>query len=256
MVKTVFAITVKDFVEKLTAGGGENPSPADCVEYGVQHGWLESQDVDSKEEKLLRKQAARMVHQFLRQELGETDEADGSPAYVLADLFDCHICAGHIIQVYVKGIMDGVILADGRQIFATDDMVSEKEAEEIVERVFQKECRRLRSETGNQSRGVSEPQKISLEYALQLVQEEKRALLVDVRTEREYEQDHLENAMNVPLLSIIKNPFVFSENRDTIIMLYCNEEYQSKAAAQCLSEAGYEKVAYFARKEDLSLQNK
>jgi rhodanese-related sulfurtransferase len=72
---------------------------------------------------------------------------------------------------------------------------------------------------------------------------------VDVRTEREYEVAPMENAINVPLLSLIKNPFLFSENRDKTILLYCQEGYQSKAAAQCLLEAGYEKVAFFAKKE-------
>ena len=50
------AITVKEFVEKLTAGGGEHLSPADGMEYGLQHGWLETQDVANPEQAVLRKQ--------------------------------------------------------------------------------------------------------------------------------------------------------------------------------------------------------
>ena len=41
---------------------------------------------------------------------------------------------------------------------------------------------------------------------------------------------------------------MFSENRDKLILLYCKEGYQSKAAAQCLAEAGYKNVAFFAWK--------
>jgi rhodanese-related sulfurtransferase len=71
-------------------------------------------------------------------------------------------------------------------------------------------------------------------------------LLVDVRPEREYGEEHINSAINAPLLSILKNPFMFSENREKNILLYCMEGYQSKAAAQCLKEAGYKNVAFFA----------
>lgn len=239
-------ITIKEFAEKIVAGGGANPSPANCVEYGFENGWLEAQDVANQEQELLRKHAARVIHNYLRLELKETDEADASRAYVLQDLFDCRVCAGHIIQVYGKGIMDDITLPDGKMIFAADEVVSEAEAEEIVVRVFQTERRMKRKTEEFVNTIVSEPKGISLEYAMQLLQEEKRALLADVRTVRDYENGCLEGAVNVPLLNIIKNPFVFVENRDTMILLYCNEGYQSKAAAQCLLEAGYSKVVYFA----------
>ena len=82
------------------------------------------------------------------------------------------------------------------------------------------------------------------------MKEEKRPLIVDVRTEKEYAESSLPGAVNIPLLSIIKNPFVLSENRDKIIVLYCREGYQSKAAARCLLEAGYKQVSFFAWKEN------
>ena len=240
------AITVKEFVAKLAAGGGLHPSPADCVEYGMQQGWLESRDAAIKEQVLLRKHAARIIHNFLRLELKEPDEVDGSPAYVLQDLFDCRVCAGHIIQVYVKGIMDSVALPDGQMIFATDEAVSRKDAEDFVIKVFQAAHRTVRNEVASQSKTVREPVELSTEQVAQLLQTDKKILLVDVRTEREYEENHMENAKNVPLLSIIKNPFLFSDYRDNMILLYCTEGYQSKAAAQCLLETGYFAVAYFS----------
>lgn len=196
---------------------------------------------------LTRKSVAGIIHEFLRQELNEPDEVDGSPAYVLQDLFDCHVCAGHIIQVYTKGIMDSILLPDKRLIFDGDAGVSKEELLLILTRVLYPEFRikRLVHNNGNQKTVL--PEKITSEQAMKLLRENKRILLVDVRTEREYEKDHVENAINIPLMSIIKNPFVFSENRDAIILLYCNEGYQSKAAAQCLLEAGYRNVAYFTK---------
>lgn len=251
MCKKTFAITIKEFAEKLTAGGGINPSPADCVEYGLQRGWLESQDTASKEKAVLRKQAARIVHNFLRLELQEPDEIDGSPSYVLQDLFDCRVCAGHIIQVYVKGIMDEVVLQDGRTVFDADKEVSLSEAESIFIRVFQKEERLLRREEGFCPNMTEEPEELTLEQMKLQLREKGNIFLVDVRTKREYEEKCLHGALNIPLMSIIKNPFVFSEERDKIILLYCNEGYQSKIAAKCLMEAGYKRVAYFAWKEGM-----
>ena len=261
MIKQDSSVTMKKFVEKLTAGGGKCPSPADGMKYGLQHGWLEAQDVVNSEQILLKKHGARILHNFLRLELREADEIDATPAYVLQDLFDCRVCAGHIIQVYVKGIMDGVDLPDGRMIFDAEKVISKEEAEEIIHRIFQKNVRIRREDRSFQSKKTWESEKvsskeeakeISLEQAVQLMQERGKNLLVDVRTEREYAEKHLKGALNAPLLSLIKNPFMFAENRHKMLLLYCEEGYQSKAAAQCLLEAGYENVAFFAWKMEMS----
>ena len=245
MYEKLSAITVNEFVGKLAAGGGMVPLPADCVEYGRQCGWLEQQDATSREQALLRKHAARIIHNFLRLELKEADEVDSSPAYVLQDLFDCRVCAGHIIQVYVKGIMQELVLPDGRKIFAPDEAVSLEEAGEMLDRAFHKKLRIPGIREALQDKITEGPEELLPEQVGLLLQEHQNVLLVDVRTEREYAEGHADGAVNVPLLDIIKNPFVFSENRDKRICLYCKEGYQSKAAAQCLSEAGYKRVAFF-----------
>ena len=142
--------------------------------------------------------------------------------------------------------MDSVALPDGQMIFATDEAVSRKDAEDFVIKVFQAAHRTVKNEVASQNKTVREPVELPKEQVAQLLQTDKKILLVDVRTEREYEENHMENAKNVPLLSIIKNPFLFSDYRDNMILLYCTEGYQSKAAAQCLLETGYFAVAYFS----------
>ena len=198
---------------------------------------------------MTRKTIVSLLHDFLRTELGEPDEIDATPAYVLRDLFDCRVCAGHIIQVYVKGIMEGITLPDGSIIFDAEKPVSEEELANIMTKACFPEFRIPKwSETEIKSAAV-EPKEVSFEQAMNLVSGERNILLVDVRSEREYEEAHLPGAVNAPFLSVIKNPFMFSEKRDKIILLYCNEGYQSKAAAQCLLEAGYKNVVFFAWKE-------
>ncbi|MBO5176931.1 MAG: rhodanese-like domain-containing protein [Lachnospiraceae bacterium] len=193
---------------------------------------------------MTRKSIVGLVHEFLRSELQEPEEIDSSPAYVLQDLFDCRVCAGHIIQIYVKGIMDEVVLPDGRLIFNGEKEVSKEELSDIITKTCFPEFRTPRRTEKKNYSSAGEPEEISLEQVKQLMKEEKRPLLVDVRTEREYAEGSLPGAVNLPLLSIIKNPFVLSENRDKTIVLFCKEGYQSKTAARCLLEAGYKKVAY------------
>lgn len=198
---------------------------------------------------MTRKDVVRIVHEFLRTELREPDEIDITPAYILQDLFDCRVCAGHIMQVYVKGIMDGVTLPDGRMIFDTEKKVSPEEWTEIMSRVCFSEFRVPRKTESCKTNLREAPEQLSPEQAMEFLQVAEKILLVDVRSVRDYEAGHQEGSLNVPLLDIIKNPFVFSGNRDKMILLYCEEGVQSQAAAGCLKEAGYKNVAYFAWKE-------
>ena len=140
MIKNSSAVTINEFVGKIIAGSGEGLLTVG-LEYGLQRGWLETQDAANPEQNVLRKHAARMIHNFLRLELKEAEEIDTAPAYVLQDLFDCRVCAGHIIQVYVKGIMDSIVLPDGKMIFAAEEVISKEEAEaseieDLVEKKF------------------------------------------------------------------------------------------------------------------------
>ena len=66
--------------------------------------------------------------------------------------------------------------------------------------------------------------------------------MIDVRSPAEFTTAHLKNAINIPLISILKNPYAVSERRDRMLLLYCSDGYQSDMAAQCLKDAGYEKV--------------
>lgn len=192
-----------------------------------------------------RKEAACVIHEFLRKDLQEPDEIDGGPAMELLDLFDCRVCAGHVIQVYVKGIMEGIRQEDGRLLFGMEELVSEEEAEELRKRVLRKEYRRPPEHAKERKEHTEE---LTAEEALQRYKEERNALLIDVRTPREYEEEHVAEAINIPLLSLMKNPYGVSADRFQRIFLYCTEGIQSGAAARYLMEAGYRNVLYFALK--------
>ena len=97
-------------------------------------GRIEESDVIYADRAIDRKTAARLLHIYIRDEIGEKDEADITPATSLKDLYDCRVCAGHIAQVYIKGIMEPAKL-DEVYIFDGNGLVDEKEAYTYIERV-------------------------------------------------------------------------------------------------------------------------
>ena len=84
----------------------KKPLPEEeLLRYAHVRGWIEDQDERFCNESLNRQTAARIVHEFMRIELGVPDLPDISDANVLADLYTCHACVNHIAQVYLRGII-------------------------------------------------------------------------------------------------------------------------------------------------------
>ena len=117
-------ITIKHFVNLLSQKD---------LSYGHAHGWLEDQDERFCENNLNRQTAARIIHQFMKIELGVPDIEDISPANVLIDLYNCHTCVNHIAQVYLRGIIkEQTIVHDGKEykVFNHLEEMTKEEAEE------------------------------------------------------------------------------------------------------------------------------
>lgn len=103
---------------------------ADLMSYR-KAGWIEEQDVIGKDEELDRRTAARIIHMFMKKILGIRDLKDITPAYGLKDLFDCRVCAAHIAEVYIRGIIQPIDM-NGMLIFDVFRSVSEEEAEKMI----------------------------------------------------------------------------------------------------------------------------
>ena len=102
-------MTTRAFIESLCRAFGNGHY--DCISYGLQKGWLEYGDELYSDEPVLRKNEARIFHMFLLKELGINDLQDIQKAGVLRDLYDYRVCANHVAQVYLRGIMDAKDLA-------------------------------------------------------------------------------------------------------------------------------------------------
>ena len=68
------------------------------------------------------------------------------------------------------------------------------------------------------------------------------AVLVDVRSTQEYEEDHLENTISIPYYDIKKKAKYLLKNKDKEIIVYCNTGHRSKKAQKELKQMGYKYV--------------
>lgn len=214
----------------------------DAISYGYSKGWLEDMDVTGRKLPISRKSAARIVHQFMRFELRETEFLEISPAGELQDLYDCRSCVMHVAQVYCKGIMDELVFGEGSLIFGMDKLVCADECADILDRLF---CPGKRKTRAALRQGERVAGTVMLKQVKAYLQQ-KDTLLIDVRPLYDFREKHIKGAMHIAMNDILKNPYMVCENRKRRILLYCEEGNQSEVAAQCLINAGYEKVYSFA----------
>lgn len=82
-------------------------------------------------------------------------------------------------------------------------------------------------------------QDITMEEAKKMMKENKKAVLIDVRSRQEYEEYHLDGALSIPLselgTSIRKNV----PNRENPIIVYCQTGNRSKKAIKVLNNLCY-----------------
>ena len=210
---------------------------------GMEKGWLEERERLEAEKPIERRTAAKIVHEFLRRECGEADEADWGAAGRLKDLYYCRTCVNHVAQVYAKGIMTGL----SEDVFGMREGLQAEEAVEIAERLTDKKRRRLSLDAGNDG---ALSRSLSLEQALALAGKDSGAILVDVRSREAYAKEHLDGAVNIPFSVILEDPDAVAADRAAPLLLYCDGGYQSEIAANRLAEAGYLQAYSFATEKE------
>lgn len=229
-------------VEGCSGNAAGNLSGVDIWQRGMEKGWLEERERLEAEKPIERRTAAKIVHEFLRRECGEADEADWGAARRLKDLYDCRTCVNHVAQVYAKGIMTGL----SEDVFGMRQGLQTEETAEIAERLIDRRRRRPPLDVG---KGGALSRSLSLEQALALARGDSGAVLVDVRTREAYAREHLNGAVNIPFTVILEDPCAVTADRAAPLLLYCDGGYRSEIAANRLAEAGYLQVYSFATKK-------
>ncbi len=82
---------------------------------------------------------------------------------------------------------------------------------------------------------------ISYGYLGELMKE-KKAFLIDVRSSQEYEEGHINGAINLPVYNIEKQITKVVPNKNDVVILYCLTGNRSKKAKKILEKLGYTEV--------------
>ena len=118
--------TKLQFIIMLGGESGESDSAPDSgteslLREAYDQGWIEAQDLTSYDEEIKRMDAARILHLYMQHVLHIPDLTDISGAEELKDLYDCRVCVNHIAQVFLRGLMDGIMIpAGGKEILIFD----------------------------------------------------------------------------------------------------------------------------------------
>ena len=85
---------------------------------------------------------------------------------------------------------------------------------------------------------------IPQDEAARILREETGVLLLDVRTQEEFDEGHIPGAICIPN-ETIDGPHERLPDREQTILVYCRSGRRSKEAAQKLADAGYVSVLEF-----------
>ncbi len=81
--------------------------------------------------------------------------------------------------------------------------------------------------------------------ALDMMNNETDYIIIDVRTESEYQQGHIKNAINIPNESIDESVSEILTDKDQLLLVYCRSGNRSKKASEKLAKLGYSNIYEF-----------
>ena len=88
-------------------------------------------------------------------------------------------------------------------------------------------------------------QQIIPQQAKEIMDTEKDCIIVDARTEEEFVQGHIENAILIPEYEIADRAEKELPQKDALILVYCRSGRRSKIASEELVKLGYTNVKEF-----------
>ena len=101
------------------------------------------------------------------------------------------------------------------------------------------------SSCGVGSNTPSTYEQITAEKAKALMDTEQDYIIIDARTQSEYDEGHIPGAILIPEYEIAERAERELPNKDQLILVYCRSGRRSKIAAQALVDLGYTNVKEF-----------
>ena len=82
---------------------------------------------------------------------------------------------------------------------------------------------------------------ISYKKLEEILKNNSKAILVDVRSKQEYNEGHLNGSINIPLYDLEKQLEKLPDKQSTMI-IYCRSGHRSRQAKEKLEKLGYENI--------------
>lgn len=86
---------------------------------------------------------------------------------------------------------------------------------------------------------------ITAEEAKQIMDTEEGYIILDARTQEEYDQGHIPGAIVISHEEIAEKAEKMLTDKDQLILVYCRSGRRSKIAAEALVELGYTNIKEF-----------
>ena len=86
---------------------------------------------------------------------------------------------------------------------------------------------------------------ITAQEAKEIMDTQKGYIILDVRTQEEYDQGHIPGAILIPDTEIEERAEDVLTDKDQLILVYCRSGRRSKLASEILVELGYTNIREF-----------
>ena len=90
-------------------------------------------------------------------------------------------------------------------------------------------------------RSIKNNNEISYDFFKELTKN-SQIILIDVRSNQEYEEGHLNGAININVYNIQNEIDKIVKNKEKNIIIYCSSGYRSRKAKEILNKMGYTNV--------------
>lgn len=102
-----------------------------------------------------------------------------------------------------------------------------------------------KNQQGEQNNSGNSYESITQEEAKKIMDNESNIVILDVRTQEEYNEGHIKNATLIPLAEIEGRAENELKDKSQIILVYCRSGNRSKQASQILADKGYTNIKEF-----------
>ena len=88
-------------------------------------------------------------------------------------------------------------------------------------------------------------EQISQDRAKEIMDSQQSYIIIDSRTQEEYDGGHIAGAIMIPEYEIAQRAETELPDKDALILVYCRSGRRSKIASQALADLGYTNVKEF-----------